>query len=161
MTLEQTTDVAPTCPSVTDKRSDILRVSVAVLFIPLLYVLIRYLPPHAFFPLVVGTALLATYEFYRLHFGQERIPLELALGLGATGLVLAGMQWPGVVPDQLLWLLILSLVLITRLFSGRDTKRAMTDSAIPSASPPKKPSTVLLGLMTGASFVRPSVLPAV
>ncbi len=130
MTLEQTTDVAPTCPSVTDKRSDILRISVAVLFIPLLYVLIRYLPPHAFFPLVVGTALLATYEFYRLHFGQERIPLELALGLGATGLVLAGMQWPGVVPDQLLWLLILSLVLITRLFSGRDTKRVMTDSAI-------------------------------
>ncbi len=130
MTLDHMTEAAPPYRSVRNKRFDIRRLYIAVLFIPLLYVLIRYLPPSAFFSLVVGAALLAAYEFYRLHFGQERIPLELALGLGSIGLLLATMQWPGMMPSQALWFLILLVVMISRLFSTRELKRATTDSAI-------------------------------
>ncbi len=130
MTVEHATDSAPPYRSGTDKRTDLRRLYVAVLCIPLLYGLIRYLPPYAFFPLVVGTALLASNEFYRLHFGQERIPLELALGSGATGLLLVTMQWPGLMPDQALWFLILFLALTSRLFSTRDLTRTITDGAV-------------------------------
>ena len=130
MTFEHMTEAAPPYRSVTNKRFDLRRLYIAVLCIPLLYVLIRYLPPYAFFSFVVGAALLAVNEFYRLHFGQERIPLELALGLGSTGLLLATMQWPGVMPDQAMWLLILFVVMISRLFSTRALTRATSDSAI-------------------------------
>ncbi|MGH7227852.1 MAG: hypothetical protein ACREIH_01450, partial [Nitrospiraceae bacterium] len=48
------------------------RVYTALVFAPLFYLLVRYLPAAAFFALVVSAAWLALAEFYRLHFREER-----------------------------------------------------------------------------------------
>ena len=130
MAFEHTTDGAPEHPLVTTKRFDARRLYIALVFIPLLYVLIRYLPPQALFTFVVAAAILTLFEFYRLHFGQERAPLEFALGAVLTGLLLVNMQWPALVPTLSLWLLFLFLVLISRLLSKRALKQNLTDSGI-------------------------------
>ncbi len=109
---------------------DFKRVFVALLFVPLLYVLVRYLPVSAFFVLVVATALAALWEFYRLHFAQQPRPIELSLAMGSMGLLLATLQWPGMMPDQSYWVVALFLVVTGRLLSARDHARTMTDCAI-------------------------------
>ena len=53
---------------VTVRRWDTRRVYAALIFIPLFYLVVRYLPPAAFFALVLVAAGLALVELYRLHF---------------------------------------------------------------------------------------------
>ncbi len=130
MTFEHTTVGAPGHPSFTDRRSDARRLIIAAFSIPLLYVLIRYLPVQVFFALTAATALLAVREFYRLYFRHDRMGLELAVGFAATGLLIVGLQWPALFPTQALWAGLLLLVLTSRLMSQRDLRQTLTDSAV-------------------------------
>ena len=56
------------------------RVYAALVFFPLFYLLVRYLPPVAFSIFVAIGILLAQYEYYRLHFPQRFSP-PVGLGL--------------------------------------------------------------------------------
>lgn len=112
------------------RRLDGRRLYAALTFIPLFYLLVRYLPPIAFFVLVLAAAWLALVEFYRLYFRNERFPRPIFLGLGFAGLLLASLQWPGVVSERAVFLLTLAAVLTSRLFSTRDLKGSLVESAV-------------------------------
>ncbi len=120
-----------TLPS-TPRRLDIRRVYPALIFAPLFYLLVRYLPPSAFFILILAAGLLATGEFYRLHFRAEHGTVPIPFGLGATALLLTSVQWPGLISEQTALLLTVVGSLLLPLFSRRDASRALTDSTVPA-----------------------------
>jgi phosphatidate cytidylyltransferase len=115
---------------VASKKPDVRRLYVALVFIPLFYLVVRYAPPIAFFALVVIVALLALHEFYRLHFRDRRATMSVAAGLGFTAVLLVGLQWPGVVSERMVLLLAISAILVSRLFSTRHLRQSLTDSAV-------------------------------
>ncbi|MGH7168445.1 MAG: phosphatidate cytidylyltransferase [Nitrospiraceae bacterium] len=115
---------------VTGKRVDSQRVYAALIFLPLFYLLVRYVPPIAFFALVVSAALLALAEFYHFHFRSASAPAAMGFGLGATGLLLASLQWPGLVPEHAVFLVILVALLTYRLVSSRALTQSLVDSAV-------------------------------
>jgi len=112
------------------KQFDARRIYAALVFAPLFYFLVRYFPMTAFFALVVAAALLALAEFYRLHFREDRVSIAMALGLGSGGLLLTSMQWPGLIPERIVLLLTLIAVLTYPLFSTRELRRSLVDSAV-------------------------------
>ena len=65
----------------------IRRILAGMVFIPLFYVLVHDLGPMAFFGLVTIAALLALWEFYRLHVGPASWPWWGWVGLAFTGLL--------------------------------------------------------------------------
>ncbi len=112
------------------KRVDGRRLYAALIFIPLFYVLVRYFPPIFFFGLVVGAALLAQFEFYRLHFRDDRVPVLAALGLGTGAVLLASLQWPGTLPERVVFLVALVAALTSRLVATTELKRSLVDSSV-------------------------------
>ena len=105
------------------------RIAVAVVFLPLFYILVRYLPQWAFFLFVMAGILLALYEFFGMHFGEtgrKEIPIGLAAG-GLTAFLL-GWRGPG---SQALWITgIIVAALSAELFFKKDLKRALPDGAV-------------------------------
>ncbi len=120
----------PSEAAATKKRVDGRRLYAALIFIPLFYVLVRYFPPVFFFGLVVGAALLAQFEFYRLHFRDDRVPVLAALGLGTGALLLASLQWPGTLPERAVLLVALIAALTSRLVATSELKRSLVDSSV-------------------------------
>ncbi len=112
------------------KRVDGRRLYAALIFIPLFYVLVRYFPPIFFFGLVVGAALLAQFEFYRLHFRDDRVPVLAALGLGTGAVLLASLQWPGFLSERVVFLVALIAALTSRLVATSELKRSLVDSSV-------------------------------
>ncbi len=120
----------PSEAAATKKRVDGRRLYAALIFIPLFYVLVRYFPPIFFFGLVVGAALLAQFEFYRLHFRDDRVPVLAALGLGTGAVLLASLQWPGFLPERVVFLVALIAALTSRLVATSELKRSLVDSSV-------------------------------
>ena len=129
MNYHETTEDVPERYSPTAKRFDARRLATAVLFIPLFYLLVRYLPAVAFFAIVLTAALLALFEFYRLCFRETPRRVDTSIGLGATGLLLINVQWPGLAPEGLLWFLSLLAVFTFALLSDRGLRETVADSA--------------------------------
>ncbi len=120
----------PSEAAATKKRVDGRRLYAALIFIPLFYVLVRYFPPIFFFGLVVGAALLAQFEFYRLHFRDDRVPVLAALGLGTGAVLLASLQWPGFLSERVVFLVALIAALTSRLVATSELKRSLVDSSV-------------------------------
>jgi phosphatidate cytidylyltransferase len=114
----------------TSKRWDSRRLYAALVFIPLFYVLVRYLPPIAFFGLVAGASWLALVELYRLHFQPRLATMAIILGLVMTTLVLSHLQWPDALPLHPLLLLILAATLLCYLLSKHDLSRSLVDVSV-------------------------------
>ena len=112
------------------RQLDGRRIYPALAFIPLFYALVRYGPPIVFFALVAVAALCALAEFYKLHFRDARAPLEIGLGLSLLALMLAGLQWPGLVSIQTVSLVTLVAVLASRLLTPREISHGLADSAV-------------------------------
>lgn len=114
----------------TSRRFDLRRLLVAAVFIPLIYVLIRYFPPAVFFVLVSSAALLALIEFYRLHFqGRPATPI-ITLGTGFTALLLISLQWPEFLSARTVLLLTVGVALTSRLILTRQLGHSLVDSAV-------------------------------
>jgi len=111
------------------RRFDGRRVIPALIFVPLFYALVRYAPPAAFFVVVAAAAVLAVAEFHHLHFRDRRAPFELALGCGATLVLLVSLQWPLVISEHTAVMVALVSALASRLVSPRDLKTGLVDSA--------------------------------
>ena len=117
---------APRASSRWDRR----RLYAALVFIPLFYVLVRYLPPIAFFGLVVGAAWLALIELYRLHFPKQAT-LEIVIGVAMTTIVLSHLQWPDALPSRPLFVfIIIAAILFFYLVSRHDFSRSLADVSV-------------------------------
>jgi phosphatidate cytidylyltransferase len=116
--------------STAGRRFDPRRVYVALIFVPLFYVLVRYLPPAAFFVLITIAALLALGEFYSLHFQGERPPVGMGIGLAGGILLLTSLQWRSVVSDRAVLVATLIVVVLYRLAGHRPIKESLIDAAV-------------------------------
>lgn len=116
---------APRASSRWDRR----RLYAALVFIPLFYVLVRYLPPIAFFGLVVGAAWLALIELYRLHFPKQAT-LEIVIGVAMTTIVLSHLQWPDAFPSRPLFVFVIAAILFFYLVSRHDFSRSLADVSV-------------------------------
>lgn len=126
---EPATNQSQETPS-TRGRLDMRRIYPALVFVPLFYVLVRYLPPIGFFALVLVAAGLALLEFYRLHFHDQLAPAAMTLGLGSVGLLLTSLQWPGIISERTVFLLTVLIILTYRLVSTRELKHSLVDGAV-------------------------------
>ncbi len=87
---------------VTASRFDPRRIYTILVLAPLLYAVIRYLPPLAFSGVVALAGALALFEFYRLCFNDRSHTWLIVIGLtGLTGLIF-GTHWPGIIVPTLL-----------------------------------------------------------
>jgi phosphatidate cytidylyltransferase len=126
---EQATSSARTAITAT-KRLDPRRVYVALGFVPLFYLLVRYLPPVAFFGVVTVASLLALNEFYHLHFREARVSVGTGLGLASGAVLLASLQWPGMLSERAVFIGTLLAVLTYRLLAPRPIKDSLADAAV-------------------------------
>ena len=90
----------------TASRFDPRRIYTILVLAPLVYAVIRYLPPLAFTGIVVLAGALALYEFYRLCFGDRSHFWLMGIGLiGFAGLIF-GTHRPDIIGPTLLATLI-------------------------------------------------------
>ena len=75
------------------------RVYSALVFFPLFYLLVRYLPPVAISIFVATSILLAQYEYYRLH-SPDRFSPPMGVGLLSGLLITTGFAVPGLLPSR-------------------------------------------------------------
>ena len=101
----------------------------ALVFIPLLYVGIRYSPPWLFSLIIGAIALFALWEFFSLFFSQTRAMHMKAVSCFVAALLLLGMHYG--LPDVLLLSLfgILGIGLVSFLVSPSTTKKYLPDGA--------------------------------
>jgi phosphatidate cytidylyltransferase len=112
------------------RRHDVRRIYPALLFIPLFYVIVRMAPPVVFFFLVLGAALIATYELIRLHFQREVAPGDMGLGLTLTTVLVASFAWPTLFPERIVLTAAVIAVLSARLLSPRGLTHGVQDTAV-------------------------------
>lgn len=127
--MEQTMQPLPQAAAA-KKKVEGRRLYAALIFFPLFYVLVRYCSPVFFFGLVAGAALLAQFEFYRLHFRENRGWGLMALGLGTGALLLASLHWPGALPTSAVFLLIPASALIYRIVSTSELKGSLVEASV-------------------------------
>jgi phosphatidate cytidylyltransferase len=101
---------------ITASRFDPRRIYTILVFAPLLYAGIRYLPPVAFSGVVVVAGALALFEFYRLCFSDRSHSWLIGIGLTGFAALILGTHWPGILVPTLLATLvcIISVPLLTR-----------------------------------------------
>lgn len=112
---------------------ELKRVYLAVIFIPLFYLLVKHLPAWAFFLFVMAGILLGLYEFYRLYYQTPR-KLEIVFGM-IGGFLLAVMfyrqSWPpsgGMEREWVSGLIVTGLLI--QLFGKKDLKNTLADGAV-------------------------------
>jgi phosphatidate cytidylyltransferase len=102
----------------------------ALVLAPVLYGIVRYLPPLAFFGIVLLTGMLAVLEYYRFHYAEEELFPDAWIGSIATAAVLAACQWPGLVSMLTILLLTLLAAMTGRMASRRGVASFLPDTAI-------------------------------
>lgn len=104
------------------------RVYTTLVLAPILYAIIRYLPPLAFLGLVLFAGAIALYEFYRLSFGNRENYVFIAIGLFTSTLWLASyFLLEGPKAEHLFYGLCATLLI--PLFVRRNLQHYLTDSA--------------------------------
>jgi phosphatidate cytidylyltransferase len=106
------------------------RLASALLFIPLLYVIIRHMPPVAFFTLVAVASVLAVREFYTLYFDTSERSAEALLGMSLTAALLSSFQWPAGLPLGLVLFLSIAAVMGLRLLTRRSAGDGLNETAV-------------------------------
>ncbi|MFQ5580326.1 MAG: phosphatidate cytidylyltransferase [Nitrospiria bacterium] len=111
------------------------RLAIAVILLPILYSLLRFLPPLFFSLFLSATILRVQYEFYRLFF-QDRARGVTNFGLG-LGFLLSicfflKASFPGgaLIPLSMIVFAGLMSVMLYTLFSFREIKSALVDSSV-------------------------------
>lgn len=109
-------------------RFDPRRIYTILVLAPLLYAVIRYLPPLAFSGVVILGGGLALFEFYRLCFGDRGHFWLIGIGLtGFTALIL-GTHWPGLIVPTLLAILVCTMSV--PLLSPSPLEQSLRDGAM-------------------------------
>jgi phosphatidate cytidylyltransferase len=105
------------------------RVISAVIVLPLFYLLVQYLPPSAFFIVVLFGVLLGQLEFYRLYYPVGKRGLIL-LSLLCGGLILLHFYEPGLFLDREILTALLGAVLLYQLAAQKDLTSTLMDAAV-------------------------------
>jgi len=98
------------------RRLDGRRLASAALVIPFLYLVIRHMPPVAFFALIAAASVLAVREFYGLYFKTSESTAAL-VGMALTAGLLSSFQWPAVLPPGLMLFASIAAVMGLRLLA--------------------------------------------
>jgi len=105
------------------------RIIVALVFIPLFVMVVEYLPPYAFFILILSAIMLGQYEFYTI-LSKDGIQPSKVIGI-SLGAVSAFLFYRGDISLVNPFIIIgIFLVTISRLVSKRDVKKAFADVSI-------------------------------
>lgn len=112
------------------RHEAVRRIAAAILFAPLFYLVVRYLPPAAFLGLVSTVGLLAVGEFFRLLTPKEQWPISISIGGAATFALFCSAQWPGLIPDRLVLVLTILLAAGLPLVSPLGLRDAVMQSAL-------------------------------
>ncbi len=120
---------APAAPLPTPaRRFDARRVYTALIGIPIVYAIIRYLPPWGLTLLVVTGAAIALLELTRMGFGDRRNPALTGLALGFTALLIVRSHWA--FPIDTILLPGLACVLLAMLWSSNVITSRFHDAAV-------------------------------
>lgn len=111
------------------------RLATAVVLVPILYLLIRTLPPFLFFLFTAAVILRVQYEFYQLFFRdrpQESVYVGLAFGFILSSYFYYEHPMAGgiPVPFEFVFVSLLIGVLLFHLFFFREIKTTLVDSAV-------------------------------
>jgi phosphatidate cytidylyltransferase len=109
-------------------RFDPRRIYTILVLAPLLYAVIRYLPPLAFSGVVVLGGALALFEFYRLCFGDRSHFWLIGIGLTGFAALILGTHWPGIIVPTLLATLVCAISV--PLLSRSPLEQSLRDSAM-------------------------------
>ena len=112
----------------TASRFDSRRIYTILVLAPLVYVVIRYLPPLAFSGLVVLAGAIALYEFYRFCFGNRSYSWLKGIGLTGFAAVIFGTHRPDIIGPTLLATLV--CVMSIPLFSRSPLEQGLKDGAM-------------------------------
>lgn len=115
------------------RRFDARRVYTALIGIPIVYAIIRYLPPWGLTLLVLTGAAIALLELTRMGFGDRRNPALTGLALGLTALLIVRPHWT--LPIDTILLAGLACVLLAMLWSSHVITSRFHDAAIALFSP--------------------------
>jgi phosphatidate cytidylyltransferase len=96
---------AETAPAATP-RFDPRRIYTILVLAPVVYAVIRYLPPLAFSCVVVVAGMLALFEFYRLCFGNRSHPWLMGIGLIGFAALILGIHGTDIIGPTFLVILI-------------------------------------------------------
>jgi len=109
---QQQAEPVPTAASRFDPR----RIYTILVLAPLVYAIIRYLPPLAFSGVVALAGGLALFEFYRMCFGGRRHSWLIGIGLTGFAALILGTHRPDILVPTLLATLIgiISVPLLSR-----------------------------------------------
>lgn len=105
------------------------RLIVAIIFIPLFIMLVKYLPPYAFFILIFSAIMIGQYEFYTILSKNGIQPSKIiGIPLGALSSIIF---YSGDLSLINLFIpAFIFLVIISRIMSKRDIKNAFVDVSI-------------------------------
>ena len=112
----------------TKSRFDPRRIYTILVLAPLLYAVIRYLPPLAFSGVVILGGALALFEFYRLCFGDRSHFWQIGIGLTGFVALILGTHWPGIIVPTLLATLVCAISV--PLLSRSPLEQSLRDSAM-------------------------------
>ncbi len=121
-------DRHPTASAPAVSRFDPRRVYTAAVLAPIIYAVIRYLPPVAFIGLVLVVGAIALYEFYRLFFHERANGMLIGIGLLTLASLLASYHWHG--PDMAMFFFAAIATLILPLFTHKNLQHNLMDSSI-------------------------------
>ena len=133
------------------RRFDARRVYTALIGIPIVYAIIRYLPPWGLTLLVVIGAAIALLELTRMGFGDRRNPALTGLGLGLTALLIVRPHW--MLPLDAILLPGLACVLLAMLGSSHAISSRFHDATVAIFGP------LYIGLTLG-TLVSTRALPS-
>jgi phosphatidate cytidylyltransferase len=121
---QEPTEPAPVAASRFDPR----RIYTVLVLAPLLYAVIRYLPPLAFSGVVVLAGALALFEFYRLCFSNRSHSWLMGIGLAGFAAVILGAHRPEIIVPSLLAALV--IIISVPLFSRTPLEQSLRDGAM-------------------------------
>lgn len=109
-------------------RFDPRRIYTVLVLAPLLYAVIRYLPPLAFSGVVVLAGSLALYEFYKLCFSDRNHSWLIGIGLAGFAVVILGTHRPDIIVPTLLATLV--GIITVPLLSRSPLEQSLRDGAM-------------------------------
>lgn len=109
-------------------RFDPRRIYTILVLAPLVYAVIRYLPPLAFSGVVVLAGGLALFEFYRMCFGGRSHSLLIGIGLTGFAALILGTHRPDILVPILLATLV--GIISVPLLSRTPLEQSLRDSAL-------------------------------
>ena len=113
---------------VTASRFDPRRIYTILVLAPLLYAVIRYLPPLAFSGVVVLAGALALFEFYRLCFSDRSHSWLIGIGLTGFAALILGTHRPDIIVPTLLATLV--CIISVPLLSRSPLEQSLRDGAM-------------------------------